>query len=105
MNKKYQLITTISLSSKEFRLLKKLDKEGYAEYRDYKFDTYEKYFKAQSGGYYCRDEESFKKRNFGGTKFIMDKLFGLGLVDMEEMAWNITFKITELGKKFIKENL
>lgn len=96
-----ELVYKLSISDEAFELLQKIEKHKCAEYRDPEFSTLEE-FKMNS--LYLdrkRDEEWFLNRNFGGTYYLIEELLKHNLID-DDMAWNITYRISSLGKEVLK---
>ena len=68
------------LCDESYDLLLKINREGYVEYRN-------------------TDEESmFEIMN------LIDELYNCGLIDYDNDAWHLTYKMTEFGKKLIQNN-
>jgi len=101
--KTFKFTTEISISEEALELLKKVDKEGYAEYRDREYNTYEDYVngKKSLGIENIRSEESFNRRNFGGTWCIMAELVEADLVEWVGESWHTTYKVGEWGRKVL----
>lgn len=103
-----KLTLTIEISDKSFELLKRLEKEKFAEFRDIEFDSVEEFkkstlFKTDTVGK-VRDEEWFYRRNFCDLKD-MDELVENDLVDDGNgMAWHRTYYITDKGKLMLEQN-
>lgn len=95
---------TIEITDEEFETLKKIKEEGIAEFRDREL-SWEEYKESHKDHIKLNPEafnqERFMKRNFYGLKKEALSLFEKDLVDMVEDAWHLTFKVTELGNKFL----
>jgi len=93
------------ISDKSFELLKAIEKAGAAEFRDSQHESLEafkksKEFSSEESGF--RTEKWFKARNFCDLKDIED-LRAHDLIDMHDMAWHMTYVVTERGKEVIKK--
>ena len=101
--KTFKFTTEISISEEALELLKKVDKEGYAEYRDREYNTYEDYVNGKKSLSIenIRSEESFNRRNFGGTWCIMEELVEADLVEWVDESWHTTYKVGEWGRKIL----
>ena len=94
---------TINITDEAFELLKAIDKAGYAEYRDAEYSSLEEFKNSDLFLNKTRDEQWFVGRNFGGTYALVSELEKYGLVDTDDMAWNITYILTDFGKYAIKQ--
>jgi len=98
------------ISDKSFELLKAIEKEGQAEFRDSQHESLEAFKKSKefvagepvAGESSMGTEKWFKARNFCDLKDIED-LRAYDLIDIHEMAWHMTYVVTERGKEIIKK--
>lgn len=93
------------ISDKSFELLKAIEKEGAAEFRDSRYESLEEFKKSSEfieGESGMGTEKWFKARNFCDLKDIKD-LIAHDLIDMHDMAWHMTYVVTERGKEIIKK--
>ena len=91
----------IEISDAAFELLKEIEKNGYAEYRDREYPTIEDFKNSEEYKNGTRDVEWFKGRNFGGTYYLIHELTRYNLVDNNYEAWHLTFETTDIGKELI----
>ena len=98
-----KLTTTIEITDESFALLKRLQKEGFAKFRDSEFDSFEHFSSTLKGGATEEDKARFYRRNFCGVDE-MHELIMFDLVEDVDGSWNTTYKLSELGKRFIAEN-
>jgi len=102
---KKELNLKIELSQEAIDLLKYIDENGYAEYRDGEYETVEDFLKSDTHLVNNRTLEWFLNRNSNGTYHLTNELLEYYLIDMGDgMAWHTTYYITRLGKKLITEN-
>lgn len=94
---------TIEFSNEEVQLLKDINKEGYAEYRDPEYETVQDFVASPDFQSNTRTVESFKARNFNGTYHLIDKLLKHSLIQMDDMGWHTTFVMTDDGKAVLTE--
>lgn len=90
------LTHTFHISDDAWKLLLSIQKEGYAEYRDTRYDTLEDYLADFPDG-----KERFLARNHGGTYHLVGELLKYNLITDVEDAWHITYKVTELAEDLI----
>lgn len=90
------LTHTFHISDDAWKLLLSIQKEGYAEYRDVRYDTLEDYLADFPDG-----KERFLSRNHGGTYHLVGELLKYNLITDVEDAWHITYKVTELAEDLI----
>lgn len=90
------LTHTFHISDDAWKLLLSIQKEGYAEYRDTRYDTLEEYLTEYPG-----QSERFLARNHGGTYHLVGELLKYNLITDVEDAWHITYKLTELAEDLI----
>jgi hypothetical protein len=96
----------IELSEQAVDLLRKIDNNGYAEYRDPVFrniDELRKY-KSRRSDIDGLTEADYLIRNFGGTLYLTGELYLYGLIESDDDCFHLTFYMTELGKVFLKQN-
>ena len=99
--KKVKLLFEINEDS--FNLLKKINENGYAEYRDHEWNTLEDFKKSDHFLNGVRTEEWFLKRNFGGTAYLLDDLIGYGLIESDGESWHLTYIVSKLGEKILEK--
>lgn len=93
------------ISDKSFELLKAIKEAGVAEFRDSRYESLEEFKKSiefNAGESGLGTEKWFKARNFCDLKDIQD-LISYDLIDMHDMAWHLTYVVTERGKEIIKK--
>lgn len=94
------------ISDKSFEILKDIGKKGAAEFRDYKYDSFEEFklfdeFKEGESG--IGTEKWFKNRNFCDKKDI-EELIKYNLVDGgNEMDWHVTYYVSDFGKQILEK--
>jgi predicted transcriptional regulator len=49
-------------------------------------------------------EKWFLDRNYGGTFHLIEELSNNGLVESDGESWHLTYVLTLLGKKILKQN-
>lgn len=92
---------TFSISDEAAQLLKDIAEKGQAEYRDTNYETKEDFLNDASNT--GQSLESFLRRNFGGTYYLIGELLKHNLIDTHEMAWHPTYVLTELGKEALEQ--
>lgn len=99
----------ITITEKSFELLKQIEKAGGAEFRDSEYESLEQFKKSNFFNTpiirdLIRDEEWFKRRNFCDL-CDLEELIQNNFIDIGDgMAWNLTYEVSELGKKMLLEN-
>lgn len=93
---------TFQISDDAYNLLLKIDKEGYAEYRDTEYNTVEDFINSDEHKVQERSIDWFMSRNFDGTLQHIPELLKLGLVKFDDMSWHDTYVLTILGKQVLK---
>lgn len=93
---------TFEISDDAFDFLLLLKEKGFAEYRDSEFDTLEDFKNSSPFKNGLRNEEWFLSRNFNGTFYRTHEPYELGLIELNDMSWYLTFKLSELGKKVLE---
>lgn len=89
---------TFEISDEAYNLLLSIQKEGYAEYRDTRWESLED-FRADDETW--RSEDNFLERNHGGTYYLTGELLKYNLIDHVEDSWHITYKLTGFGEEMI----
>lgn len=97
-----EIVKKFEISYEAIELLKRIGKEGNAEYRDFRYKTLDSYMN-QEGRAEFQTEERYKSRNAGGTAYLIYELEEAGLVDMDDMAWHPTYVLTEFGKEQLEK--
>lgn len=103
------VILKITISEKSFELLKQIEKAGAAEFRDSEYESFEHFknsdlFNSEIVVDRLRDEEWFRSRNFCDL-CDLEELIANNFIDIGDgMAWHLTYEVSELGKKILKEN-
>jgi hypothetical protein len=94
---------SFDISDEAFDLLNNIHDFGVAEYRDIQYKSIEdfKLSLEYSNGFMSTD--SFLKRNFGGTYYLIPELLEFGLVDIDNMCWHTTYILTNFGKYIISK--
>lgn len=100
-----ELTYKFTISDEAFDLLKKINLEGSAEYRDIEYESLEVFKTGETYLNGRRTEESFLARNFGGTYSLALELADKGLIDDDYDSWHVTFVMTEVGKEILIQNL
>lgn len=95
---------TFEITDKEYEYLLKLEREGYAEYRDSSFETLEDFKKSNLFIDNVRSVDWFLSRNFDGTYQLTDNLFNLNLIKLDNDSWHTTFVLSEFGKNLLKND-
>lgn len=91
---------TFEISDEAYALLLSIQKEGYAEYRDTRWESLED-FRADDDKTKWRSEEHFLERNHGGTYYITGELLNYNLIDNVEDYWHISYKLTDFAKEML----
>jgi hypothetical protein len=91
---------TFEISDEGYSLLLSIQKEGYVEYRDTRWESLED-FRADDDETKWRSEEHFLERNHGGTYYLTSELLKYNLIDHVEDAWHITYELTDFGKEML----
>jgi uncharacterized membrane-anchored protein YjiN (DUF445 family) len=91
---------TFELSEEAYQLLLSIKKEGYAEYRDPRYENLEE-FKNDIDNYISVD--SFLDRNHNGTYYLISELLKYNLVDTSDDSWHITYILTDFGKELVSD--
>lgn len=89
------------ISDEAFKLLLKMNNDGYAEYCDTIYETIDAFIEASEVKYEYMTLESFKARNCGGTYYLIEELLDYNLVCDVVYAWHTTYKISDIGKELI----
>lgn len=105
-----KIIIEYDLNEKEIELLRLFNKEKFIEYRDSQFYTFQE-FKNKSTFYECQGKNTpdedwlayFNERNGNGTLKEAERLRDLSLIDIDDDAWHLTYKLTEIGKKVLEQ--
>lgn len=92
---------TFRISDKAFELLNKIHDSGSAEYRDTQYESLEDFTNSAEFVNGFMSIDSFLKRNFNGTYYLITELLLFGLVDIDDMCWHTTYVITDFGKHII----
>jgi hypothetical protein len=91
---------TFEISDEAYTLLLSIQKEGYAEYRDTRWESLED-FRADKDITDWRSEDHFLSRNHGGTYYLTSELLKYNLIDHVEDSWHITYELTDFGKEML----
>lgn len=91
---------TFELSDEAYALLLSIQKEGYAEYRDTRWESLE-YFHADDDKTTFQTEDYFLNRNHRGTYYLTGELLKYNLIDHVEDSWHITYKLTDFAKEIL----
>jgi len=93
----------INISDDALKLLIHIQSKGYAEYSDPEFESVQEFEKSLS----FMTVEEFKKRNCGGTLYLVMELLFYKLVEGDCNRYNVGYKLSELGRnmtvKFIRK--
>ena len=89
------------ISDKAFELLKKINDSGSAEYRDTQYKSLEDFKISEEFKSGFMSTDSFLRRNFGGTYYLIDELALFGLIQLDDMCWHTTYVISDFGKYII----
>lgn len=95
---------TFEVSDEEYDFLLKLQKEGYAEFRDVEYSTLDEFKNSSNYKDEIRTVDWFLSRNFDGTYHMTNKLYDMGLICYEEMSWHTTFILTKFAKDLFKND-
>ncbi len=98
-----KITLTIEISEKSFELLKRLETEKIAEFRDSEFDSYQHYKECVDKIDQYHNEESFYKRNFCDLKDFHELIIN-DLVDDVDGSWHISYKVSDNGKLMLQSN-
>jgi hypothetical protein len=90
---------TFEISDEAYNLLLSIQKEGYAEYRDTRWESLEA-FQADKDETW-RSEKHFLTRNHGGTYYLTGELLKYNLIDHVEDSWHITYELTDFAKEML----
>lgn len=91
---------TFEISDDAYNLLLSIQKEGYAEYRDTRWESLED-FRADKDKTDWRSEDHFLSRNHGGTYYLAGELLKYNLIDHVEESWHITYELTDFAKEML----
>lgn len=91
---------TFEISDEAYALLLSIQKEGYAEYRDTRYESLED-FRAEGAKATFQTEDYFLKRNHGGTYYLTGELLKYNLIDHVEDSWHITYKLTDFAEEML----
>lgn len=91
---------TFQISDDAYNLLVKIDKEGYAEYRDTEYKTLKEF--VDKNDVAEKTVDWFMARNFDGTFEHIPELHRLGLIEFDHNSWHDTYVLTILGKQVLK---
>lgn len=92
----------IEISDEAYELLKKIKEKRWAEYRDTMYETIEEFRK--DSAHHNRTDEWFLSRNFGGTFYLTEELLRYDLIDTDDDAWHLTFKVAQMGEMLLEQN-
>jgi hypothetical protein len=90
----------INISDEAFDLLKQIS-NGAAVYRDTEYNTVGEFMESDDYKNGHKTVESFLNRNTNGTYHMIPELYKYGLVDIDDMAWHTTYRLTDLGKQML----
>jgi hypothetical protein len=90
---------TFEISDEAWNLLNKIG-NGYAEYRDTRYETLKDFLESDDVTE-TRNTDWFLNRNFGGTYYLIGELLTYNLVDTDDMSWHPTYVLTPFGKSVI----
>ena len=91
---------TFEISDEAYKLLLSIQKEGYAEYRDTRWESLE-YFSIDDDKTTFQTEDYFLNRNHGGTYYLTGELLKYNLIDLVEDSWHITYKLTDFAEEML----
>ena len=91
---------TFEISDEAYNLLLSIKKEGYAEYRDTRWESL-KDFQENKGDYGNQTDDYFLNRNHGGTYHLTGELLKYNLIDHIVDAWHITYELTDFAKEIL----
>ena len=91
---------TFEISDEAYALLLSIQKEGYAEYRDTRWESLED-FRADDDETKWRSEEHFLERNHGGTFYLIGELLKYNLIDDVEESWHLTYELSDFAKELL----
>jgi hypothetical protein len=92
---------TFRISDKAFELLCQIHDSYSAEYRDTQYESLDDFTNSEECKNGFMSTDSFLKRNFNGTYYLIPELLLFGLVDMDDMCWHTTYVITDFGKHLL----
>lgn len=92
------------ITDEAFDLLKQINKEGYAEYRDTRYETLEEFKNSDEYDISIRTEEWFLNRNFNGTLKLALELSNYGLIENDFDSWHKTYIVSDFGKEILNNN-
>lgn len=94
---------SFNISDEAFDLLTNLNISGAAEYKDIHYNSIEdfKLSMEYSNGFMSTD--SFLKRNFNGTYYLIPELLQFGLIVIDNMCWHTTYILTDFGKYIVSK--
>jgi hypothetical protein len=87
------------ITDKSFELLKKIAEAGQAEFRDSNYESLEDYLSSDDE---TKSKERFDNRNFCDLKDL-NELITYNLLDTHEMAWHLTFIVSDFGKEMLEK--
>lgn len=97
------MILEFEISDASFEYLLKIEKAGYAEFRDNEFDSLEDFKKSKLFLEGIRNEDWFISRNFCDYKDIQE-LSEYGLIDDGDRdAWHLTYYVSKFGKEVLSK--
>ncbi len=102
--KRLEMKFEVEISDEAFQLLKAIEKNGHAEYRDTEYRTLEDFKNSEEYKSGSRTVEWFESRNFSGTYYLIPELTRYNLVDNDFDAWHLTYEVTDLGKEMLGQN-
>jgi len=103
--KTIEITIKFELTEEELELLKKAKEKGYLEYRDTHAYTYEQYVEDSKEYFDTIPEKSrFNLRNENGTLKIAESLMEKTLLDFDDMAWQYTLRLTDVGEMILDQN-
>ena len=91
---------TFEISDEAYTLLLSIQKEGYAEYRDQRWESLED-FQQNKGDYHNQTDNYFLNRNHGGTFYLIGELLKYNLLDDVEESWHLTYELSDFGKEML----
>ena len=94
---------TFRISDKAFELLCQIHDSGSAEYRDTQYESLDVFTNSTEFKNGFMSIDSFLKRNFNGTYYLIAELLRFGLIDIDDMCWHTTYVVTDFGKFLISK--
>lgn len=94
---------TFRISDKAFELLNNIHDSGSAEYRDTQYESFDVFTNSEEFKNGFMSIDSFLKRNFNGTYYLIPELLQFGLVDIDNMCWHITYVISDFGRFILSQ--